>query len=389
MRSKILGLMAATALALPMTANAAPRTQTGSANGFTWTAQSNIVGQNSTATIAGGGNPLYLANTAQYSGVVALITEFAGGSFICSGTLMNDRKTIVTAAHCVTDGPAGALTAPLKTTVYFGGGQVAGDFFNAAGTTAIVADGAFWHSSYTGEVIDQNDIAVVTLSQLAPVSATSYDITDLNDLTGTDFNVAGFGGRSDVGGALGQNLGAGRLRQGINTYDFRLGDADFNGGWNGVFGTADVTYSYLSDFDNGTITRDASCLVAADFGLSGAKYCDLGLGAREVGVAGGDSGGPQFVNGKLASVTSYGLTFGPDFGDDIFRDTNGNGVRDPGESFLNSSFGEFSGYVPTYIHRAFIANAVPEPATWLQMIFGFGLVGSVLRRRQSAKIAVA
>jgi Trypsin/PEP-CTERM motif len=374
MRTKILGLMAATALALPMTANAGgmARTQTGMINGNAFIAQSNVVGQTSTATTAAGGNPIYLANTAAYSGVVALIMDFAGGSFICSGTLMNDRKTIVTAAHCVTDGD---LNAPLKTTVYFGGGQVAGDAFNAPGTTAIVADGAFWHSSYTGEVIDQNDIAVVTLSELAPASALSYDITDLNDLTGTDFNVAGFGRRSDTGGSVGANLGAGRLRQGINTYDFRLGDADFAGGWEGVFGTADVTYSYLSDFDNGLAANDASCLVAADFGLSGAKYCDLGLGAREVGVAGGDSGGPQFVNGKLASVTSYGLTFGADFGD------FGGG--------LNSGFGEFSGYVPTYIHRRFLANAVPEPTTWLQMIFGFGLVGSVLRRRQSAKIAVA
>jgi V8-like Glu-specific endopeptidase len=372
MRSKILGLMAATALALPMTANAAPRTQTGSINGNAFVAQSNIVGQTSTATIAGGGNPIYLANTAQYNGVVALIMEFAGGSFICSGTLMNDRKTIVTAAHCITDDN---LNTPLKTTVYFGGGQSTSDFFNGAGTTAIVAEGAFYHSSYTGEVIDQNDIAVVTLSQLAPASATSYDITDLNDLTGLEFNVAGYGGRSDTGGSVGRNLGTGRLRQGINAYDFRLGDDDFAGGWNGVFGTADVTYSYLSDFDNGLAANDASCLVAADFGLSGAKYCNLGLGAREVGVAGGDSGGPQFVNGKLASVTSYGLTFGTAFGD------FGGG--------LNSGFGEFSGYVPTYIHRAFIANAVPEPATWLQMIFGFGLVGSALRRRQSAKIAVA
>jgi hypothetical protein len=388
MRTKILGLMAATALALPMTANAAARTQTGSANGFTYTANSTLVGQTSTATTASGGNPLYLANTAQYSGVVALIMEFAGGSFICSGTLMNDRKTIVTAAHCITDAN---LNTPLKTTVYFGGGLSSSDFFNGAGTTAIVADGAFYHSSYTGEVIDQNDIAVVTLSQLAPASATSYDITDLNDLTGSDFNVAGFGGRSDTGGSVGQNLGAGRLRQGLNTFDFRLGDGDFDGGWSFLSQNgAKIDYSYLSDFDNGTAARDASCIVAADFGLSGAKYCDLGLGAREVGVAGGDSGGPQFVNGKLASVTSYGLTFGPDFGDNIFRDVNNNGVYDPGiDTYLNSSFGEFSGYVPTYIHRAFIANAVPEPATWLQMIFGFGLVGSVLRRRQSAKIAVA
>lgn len=37
-----------------------------------------------------------------------------------------------------------------------------------------------------------------------------------------------------------------------------------------------------------------------------------------------------------------------------------------------------------------IAGATPEPATWLMMIFGFGLVGSALRRRRlQGKLAVA
>ena len=34
------------------------------------------------------------------------------------------------------------------------------------------------------------------------------------------------------------------------------------------------------------------------------------------------------------------------------------------------------------------AAAVPEPATWLSMVFGFGIVGSALRRRQTAKVAM-
>ncbi len=379
MRTKILGLLAATALSLPVAVNAAPRTQSGTTStGSQWIAKSTIVGQTSTGTIASGGNPIYLGNTPAYSGVVALIINFSSGSFICSGTLMNDRRSIVTAAHCVTDANLGL---PTSTTVYFGGGQVAGDFFNAPGTTAITASDVFVNSAYTGEVVDQNDIAVIRLSQLAPTSAAGFDLATENELTGLDFNVAGYGARSDTGGAIGANLGTGRLRQGLNRYDFRLGDADFGNYWRDI-STAEIAFSYLSDFDNGRAANDASCFAAADAGIAAsAKYCNLGLGAREVGVAGGDSGGPQFINGKLASVTSYGLTFGsPQFGD---IDTS-----------LNSSWGEFSGYVPTFLHRDFInrllvPGAVPEPATWLQMIFGFGLIGATLRRRQSAKIAVA
>ena len=49
---------------------------------------------------------------------------------------------------------------------------------------------------------------------------------------------------------------------------------------------------------------------------------------------------------------------------------------------LNSSFGEFSGYVPIFIHTDFIRGAVPEPGTWALMIGGFGLAGASLRRRR-------
>ena len=70
-------------------------------------------------------------------------------------------------------------------------------------------------------------------------------------------------------------------------------------------------------------------------------------------------------------MNSYGLTFGGNFGD------FGGG--------LNSGWGEFSGYVPIFIHTAFINNAiaaVPEPTTWALMIGGFGLAGASLRRRR-------
>ena len=385
MRRQILGLLAATALALPMAANAARNVQTGSAGGLTFKAQSSSVGVDSNATTAFGGNPIYLGNTAAYSGVVALIMDYgAGGSFICSGTLASDRRSIITAGHCVSGGAG--TPGPLSVTAYFGGGTSPTDRFNGPGTTAIDVSDIFVNPAYTGEVIDQNDIAVLRLRQYAPDSAMSHDILTVGDLTGFQFNTAGYGARSDGGGNVGANLGAGRLRQGLNDYDFALGDSVFGGFFTDAdstgekfFGTADTTFSYISDFDNGLAANDASCLLATNFDPSAIRFCDLGGGLREVAVAGGDSGGPQFINGKLASVTSYGLSFGPDFGD-----VDGD---------LNSTFGEFSGYVPTFIHADFIRGSlvapIPEPATWLQMIFGFGLIGSVLRRRQSTKVAVA
>ena len=352
--------------------------KSGSYNGLSWQAQSMIIGQTPTSDILpptnsiGGGDPLYFPS-ANKSGTVALIMDYGGGNlFICSGSLLNDRRSIATAGHCVSDG-AGTAN-PLTTTAYFydGDPNVRTPFGPGV---AIDVSRYYVNPLYTGEVIDQNDIAVLRLSSLAPVTAQSYGLY-LGGLTGVDFNVAGYGTRSTVGGAEGNTPPAGArtgwLREGDNMYDYAWGDAAFGGFFNGFFGSADVTYSYVSDFDNGLAAQDQACNIGS--AVAGFSFgCDLGRGAREVGIAGGDLGGPGFVNGKLASINSYGLTFGPAWGD------YGGG--------LNSGWGEFSGYVPVYIHEDWIKGVVPEPASWAMMISGFGMVGGAqrlaARRRRS------
>jgi Trypsin/PEP-CTERM motif len=359
------------------------RIQSGTANGLSFIAQSRIVGVGSTGTAAAAGNPIYNPVRPTQNGVVALIIDRgAAGSFICSGSLLPDRRSILTAAHCVSDG-AGTPN-PVGTTAFFYGGPNSDHILtNTApgGSTAIAVTNFFINPNYTGEVIDQNDIAVLRLADFAPSFATSYGIASTSDLEGQVFNIAGVGGRSTVGGNLGVNAGTGRLRQGFNRYDFKLGDAGFGGFFTDIdpvtgenfFGTASISQSILSDFDNGLAANDASCRLGGAFGLTSSQFCNLGLGIREVSSAGGDSGGPQFVNGRIASVTSYGLSFGPNFGDLV--------------GGLQSSFGEFNGFVPTSIHSAFIGRsafgAIPEPTTWAMLIMGFGLVGSAARRRRT------
>ena len=144
--------------------------------------------------------------------------------------------------------------------------------------------------------------------------------------------------------------------------------------------TTQIDYSYLADFDNGLASQDASCRLAGWFAASGGgklggpKYCNLGRGATEVSTAGGDSGGPQFINGMISSVTSYGLTFGTSVGDI--------------DGKLNDTWGEFNGFVPTFIHADFINGAmVPEPASWALMIVGFGLTGAAARRNRRLAVA--
>ncbi|MFC3094511.1 hypothetical protein DRW07_13520 [Alteromonas sediminis] len=347
----------------------------GESKGLQWQASNKLTGAapGGTATFDGVtfdpvGNPIYHPSYPEHSGVVGMLMQTENGAFICSGTLLSDRRSILTAAHCVSGG-AGTAN-PLSTSVFFqpeGGLAPWERIYNRPpGIVEIDVSKYTVHEEYTGEVIDQNDIAVLTLSDYAPDWARSHYIYDEGDLTGKDFNVAGYGRMGDGAGSFGAT---GRLRQGYNTYDYAWGNSAFNGFFDGFFGTADVEFSYLSDFDSGSPVNDMSGRIAAAVG-AGLAFADTGLGDIEVGVSGGDSGGPNFINGLISGVNSYGLTFGQGFGD--------------ADEFFNSGFGEYSGYVPTYIHAKFIEDAM-VPAPGIIALLGLSFLGMGLRaRRQSA-----
>lgn len=362
------------------------RSVSGNKNGLSWTAANRIIGQTPTSDVLppsntiGGGDPIYKPS-ANKSGTVALIMETVDGLFICSGSVLADGRSIATAAHCVSGGFG--TPDPISTRAYFFSGDPdVRTPFEIGGVSAPVSK-YFVNPGYTGEVIDQNDIAILRLSREAPDSAQRYDLFT-EELTGTEFNVAGYGTRSTVGGASGNTPPAGArtgfLREGDNIYDYAWGNPLFEDFFTEIingenfFGTAEIEFSFVSDFDNGLAAQDQSRRIANALGLGpigNANFADTGLGAREVGIAGGDSGGPGFVDGRLASINSYGLTFGVNFGD------FGGG--------LNSGWGEFSGYVPIFIHEDFIlASLVPAPGTWATLMLGLGLTGVALQRRRKA-----
>lgn len=368
-RKSTLKALAAAAAGLAFAASASAATVTGSSNGLTWTAKSNIVGATSTGTVAAGGDPRYFATAQKYSGVATLIMEYSdGGAFICTGSLLLDTRSILTAAHCVT--PAAGTTL-VKTTAYFyNGGNPDAVVWADPSSQARVVETVTINAGYTGEVIDQNDIAVLRLADQAPDFAQAYQLSSLTDLQGQTYNIAGYGGRSTVGGSAGTNAGTGRLRQGNNMYDWKMGDAKFGGFWDGFFGTAESSEVWIADFDTGRAQNSQSCRLAQALmpvGTNFAPYCNLGV-TNEVSSAGGDSGGPQFTDGMITSVTSFGLSFGTAWGDT--------------RAGLQSSFGELNGVVPVYAHLDFIAAAVPEPSTFA--LFGIAGLGLLAARRRRA-----
>lgn len=266
-------------------------------------------------------------------GTVGLIITQPGGTFLCSGAMIG-RGAVLAAAHCFADGTGANVTTSVSVTAFpTAGGSVT---LTAAGSNIYIPE------AYNGSVINDNDIAIVHLPAIFGPGVDVYDTFGAADVyTNAPYTVVGFGRRG--AGATGATLASGNRRRGFNQFDFFLSP--------GVL---------LSDFDNGVAANDASC------GLAG--ICGLGLGAFEASTAPGDSGGPVFLAGKIAAISSFGARI-PAF--DI-------------DSALNSSFGEFNGFVATRYHEQWINQilAIPEPGTWLLSLAGLGAVAALRRRKQ-------
>jgi hypothetical protein len=83
----------------------------------------------------------------------------------------------------------------------------------------------------------------------------------------------------------------------------------------------------IFDFDDGTAKHDT-------LGRHFPRLADRGLGKNEISTASGDSGGPSFIDGKIAGISSWG------YSDRGFFKTN---IGDIDKIDNNGSFGEISG----------------------------------------------
>ena len=317
------------------------------------------VGWQAQNTLVTASNPFdqqyFVAPGGRLDGVAGLLIYQGSSTFLCSGSLFANNH-ILTAAHCVTNGSNVAQFDSVKA-IFFppdnGGLPEIHDV-----EFARIAPG------YTGEVIDENDIAVLRLATTPSASITRYQLYT-GSPTGQPFEVSGFGASGR--GRTGFTFADGTRRVGQNVYDFSFADAAWGGFWNGFFGTAGVNV-LVSDFDGPQGANNTSCII--EFAVLGTQnFCGLMLSEWESNLGPGDSGGPNFINGQLSAVNSFILSFGSGFGD-----------RD---DFLNGSFGEFSGYTRVDSHITWIGAVTPEPGSLALLTTGLlGLVGTGVRRRR-------
>lgn len=276
--------------------------------------------------------------------------ELGGSGFLCTASAISPNH-ILTAAHCVTEEDF----IPSVIVFVLNAGQPEPLFLEASSFTVhpwypafLPFYGAFAHG----------DIAVIELAEPLPDGIEIYELYRDTDEFNQEARHYGHGlsGKGNKGATGSSSYFF--ARTGLNTYEQNLSPLLGDG----------IPDQLLSDFDSGgrkhnamgwwfssevrcapenanpPHAQDGQCTTFKD-----GSYPDFkGFGKSEVGIASGDSGGPAFINGKIAGVHSFGFTHR------CTGVTNGSDLS----CGLNSSYGEMSGDTRVSFHAGFIDYVV-------------------------------
>ena len=221
------------------------------------------------------------------TGLDGVVAYGQGGAIECTGALLGSGRHILTAAHCfnLDETTPNLNPNPAEYTIFF-------DL--PSGRVPVSASRICIHPDWTADEDFNNDIAVIELSETAPEEADRYALYLEADEMGQVIQRVGYGqkGTGNTGEVEDTNP---TKRVGLNRYDV-IADTIFN---LNLGSDINPGTQLVYDFDNGLPEND----VFGQFLL----IRDLGLGELEVGSSSGDSGGPSFIDGKIAGIVSYGF----------------------------------------------------------------------------------
>jgi len=240
-----------------------------------------------------------------HDGVCRLTVRTGTGSALCSGTLLEGGRHVLTAAHCVDDENIQSISLR---------------FDLSTGSTTLQASAWEPHPDFSGG----HDVGVITLASRAPSeiprSSPLRSVGKAIDVANYTFGygVTGYGG-------TGKESADGDKRGGRNRYEATGATKRVR---NLTLGGADDHTWLFSDFDSGLAENDG---FGFHFGQS-----DLGYGNDEVYASSGDSGGPIFVHNGYAFVIAGVVSSGGRFE---------NGPTNPNsdvDGTINGTWGQFS-----------------------------------------------
>lgn len=259
-----------------------------------------------------------LGQQSQFAAVGNISINFAGGSSTsCSGTLIGNGEWILTAAHCVDNGPVSSAI-----------------FANGGGLGFV--DEVIMHPDWAfNDFLNGGDLALLRLSSPITSIESAQIYTGQNEL-GQVGTAVGYG-RTGTG-LTGSQFGTGGVLRGGNNVLDALGTAR---GWDSRI--------LLTDFDN-------------PLNFSESLYGDEEPLDLEYSIAPGDSGGAMFIetaNGwQIAGVTSF------------INSLDGS---------PNGDYGDTNGFTRVSAYAGWINSIIPAPSTLPMMAMGL-LIGTRRRR---------
>jgi len=211
-----------------------------------------------------------------YDGVVRVVV----GNMYGSGVLLFDGKAVLTAAHLF-NGSAG--TAKVI-------------FESRNGVETLSSSQVVINPDYNS-INNNSDLALVWLSQDAPVAAERFGIYRAANEVGQTFTMVGYGTPGSGSSGTLSNFNEVPVRvKANNQFDSDVAPLDRffseSGQWEANNGK-----QLVADFDNGVSLNDA---LGSLVGING-----LGLGSSEGLISKGDSGGPAFIGSLVAGIASY------------------------------------------------------------------------------------